>query len=54
MASPSRQAQDRARELMRAAAQLSGAGDEDWFIARVAAYVQDVAEALLQVTPSQA
>jgi hypothetical protein len=45
----SRQAQARAQELLRAAAQLERAGDEDWFVVRVAAYVQDLAEALLGV-----
>ena len=45
----SRQAQARAQELLRAAAQLERAGDEDWFVVRVAAYLQDLAEALLGV-----
>ena len=45
----SRQAQARAQELLRAAAQLERVGDEDWFIARVSAYLQDLAEALLGV-----
>jgi hypothetical protein len=52
MSSPSRQAQIRARELLRAAAQLEILGDEDWFIVRVAAYLQEVAEQLLQVQPA--
>ena len=54
MSPTSQQTQTRARELLRAAAQLSGAGEEDWFIARVAAYLQDLAESLLQVQPEAA
>ena len=50
MSSSARHAQQtRARELLHAAAQLAGLGDEDWFVVRVAAYVQDAAEQLLQV-----
>ena len=48
----SRQAQTHAQELLRAAAQLERLGDEDWFIVRVAAYLQDLAEALLGVQPA--
>jgi hypothetical protein len=38
---------------LRAAAQLERLGDEDWFIVRVAAYLQDLAEALLGVQAAE-
>jgi hypothetical protein len=47
---------DRARELLRAAAQLAAAPsfDDDWFLARVAAYVQVQAEQLLDACAATA